>query len=105
MHTYQARYEDIVQDQEDRITTYEMYMDDVRSSVSIATVELEPGATARLCGSRNRAPSSTAPTGWSRASGGHAISWTRSARHSSVKPRRPAIGESGRAEMGQVVSE
>lgn len=50
VHTYQARYQDIVQDQR-IITTYEMYMDDVRSSVSIATVELEPagdGTTLRF---------------------------------------------------------
>jgi uncharacterized protein YndB with AHSA1/START domain len=41
VHTYEARYQDIVQDQR-IITTYEMYMDEVRSSISVATVELEP---------------------------------------------------------------
>jgi uncharacterized protein YndB with AHSA1/START domain len=41
VHTYRARYQDIVTN-ERIITTYEMYMDQVRSSVSVATVELEP---------------------------------------------------------------
>jgi uncharacterized protein YndB with AHSA1/START domain len=41
VHTYEARYHDIVPD-ERIITTYEMYMDETRSSVSVATLELEP---------------------------------------------------------------
>lgn len=41
IHTYEARYHDIVPDQR-IITTYEMYMDETRSSVSVATLELEP---------------------------------------------------------------
>jgi uncharacterized protein YndB with AHSA1/START domain len=50
VHVFEALYHDIVPN-ERIITTYEMYMDDVRSSVSIATVELEPagdGTTLRF---------------------------------------------------------
>jgi uncharacterized protein YndB with AHSA1/START domain len=50
VHVYEARYHDIVPN-ERIITTYEMYMDETRSSISIATVELEPagdGTTLRL---------------------------------------------------------
>ena len=50
VHGYEARYHDIVPN-ERIITTYEMYMDETRSSISIATVELEPagdGTTLRL---------------------------------------------------------
>jgi uncharacterized protein YndB with AHSA1/START domain len=44
VHTYEARYHDIVPN-ERIITTYEMYMDDTRTSVSVGTVELEPNGT------------------------------------------------------------
>jgi len=50
VHVYEARYHDIVPN-ERIITTYEMYMDETRSSISIATVEFEPagdGTTLRL---------------------------------------------------------
>jgi uncharacterized protein YndB with AHSA1/START domain len=50
VHVYEARYHDIVPN-ERIITTYEMYMDDTRSSISIATIEFEPagdGTTLRL---------------------------------------------------------
>jgi uncharacterized protein YndB with AHSA1/START domain len=50
VHVYEARYHDIVPN-ERIITTYEMYMDETRSSVSIATIEFEPaaqGTTLRL---------------------------------------------------------
>jgi uncharacterized protein YndB with AHSA1/START domain len=40
LYTYAARYQDIVEG-ERFIHTYEMYRDDVRISVSVATVELE----------------------------------------------------------------
>ena len=53
VHTYQGGYQDIVQDQR-IITTYEMYMDDVLSSVSIATVELEPAGNGTTLRFRNR---------------------------------------------------
>ena len=39
--SYDARYQDIVAD-ERIVTTYEMHMDDVRISVSVATVEFRP---------------------------------------------------------------
>jgi len=42
VHTYQARYQDIVPDRR-IVTTYDMHLDDVRISVSLATIELEPG--------------------------------------------------------------
>ena len=41
VHTFEARYHDIVPN-ERIISSYEMYMDETRSSVSIATVEFEP---------------------------------------------------------------
>ena len=41
VHVFEARYHDIVPN-ERIITAYEMYMDETRSSVSIATVEFEP---------------------------------------------------------------
>ena len=41
VHVFEALYHDIVPD-ERIVTTYEMHMDTTRSSVSIATVELEP---------------------------------------------------------------
>jgi uncharacterized protein YndB with AHSA1/START domain len=44
VHTYEARYHDIVPN-ERIITTYEMYMDDTRTSVSVGTLELEPRGT------------------------------------------------------------
>jgi Activator of Hsp90 ATPase homolog 1-like protein len=48
IHTYDALYYDIVPDQR-IIYSYEMYADDTRISVSIATVELTPvGAGTRL---------------------------------------------------------
>jgi uncharacterized protein YndB with AHSA1/START domain len=46
--SYDARYQDIVSD-ERIVTTYEMHMDDVRISVSVATVEFRPeGSGTRL---------------------------------------------------------
>jgi uncharacterized protein YndB with AHSA1/START domain len=46
--SYDARYQDIVPD-ERIVTTYEMHMDDVRISVSVATVEFRPeGSGTRL---------------------------------------------------------
>lgn len=48
VHTYDARYQDIVPD-ERIIYTYDMHLDDTRISVSLATVELKPaGAGTRL---------------------------------------------------------
>jgi hypothetical protein len=44
VHTYKARYHDIVPN-ERIITTYEMYMDDTRTSVSVGTLELERRGT------------------------------------------------------------
>ena len=41
VHTYEALYHDIV-DNERIVSTYEMYQDDVRTSVSVATTELRP---------------------------------------------------------------
>jgi uncharacterized protein YndB with AHSA1/START domain len=41
VHTYVARYHDIVKDQR-IVSTYEMYEGDSRMSVSLATVELAP---------------------------------------------------------------
>ncbi len=41
IHTFEGRYQDIVPDQR-IVSTYDMYMDDHRISVSLATVELEP---------------------------------------------------------------
>jgi uncharacterized protein YndB with AHSA1/START domain len=41
LHVFEARYHDIVPN-ERIITTYEMYMGETRSSVSVATVEFEP---------------------------------------------------------------
>jgi uncharacterized protein YndB with AHSA1/START domain len=43
MYTYDARYQDIVPD-ERIVYTYEMYRDETRISVSVATVELTPDA-------------------------------------------------------------
>jgi uncharacterized protein YndB with AHSA1/START domain len=40
VHTYQAQYQDIVPDQR-IVSTYDMLADDVRISVSLATVELK----------------------------------------------------------------
>lgn len=46
--TYEAVYRDIVTD-ERIVSTYEMYLNDARTSVSVATVELEPvGSGTRL---------------------------------------------------------
>jgi len=48
VHTFNALYQDIVPNAR-IISTYEMYMDDTRISVSLATVELRPeGAGTRL---------------------------------------------------------
>jgi uncharacterized protein YndB with AHSA1/START domain len=48
MYTYDARYQDIVPD-ERIVYTYEMYRDETRISVSVATVELTPeGGGTRL---------------------------------------------------------
>lgn len=41
LHSYDALYWDIVPD-ERIVSTYEMYQDDVRTSVSVATIELKP---------------------------------------------------------------
>jgi uncharacterized protein YndB with AHSA1/START domain len=41
VYTYQARYSDIVPD-ERIVTTYEMYQDEARTSVSVATIEFHP---------------------------------------------------------------
>jgi uncharacterized protein YndB with AHSA1/START domain len=41
VHTYEARYHDIV-DERRIVSTYDMFMDDTRISVSIATVEFAP---------------------------------------------------------------
>ena len=43
-YTFNALYQDIVPDQR-IVTTYEMHMDGVRISVSLATVELTPAAS------------------------------------------------------------
>jgi uncharacterized protein YndB with AHSA1/START domain len=48
VHVYEARYQDIVPDQR-IIFTYDMYLDETRISVSLATVELSPaGGGTRL---------------------------------------------------------
>lgn len=44
VHTYEALYRDIV-DAERIVSTYEMYQDDARTSVSVATTELRPAGT------------------------------------------------------------
>ena len=44
-YVYEACFRDIVQNQR-IVTTYEMYLDDARISVSVATVELEPEGSA-----------------------------------------------------------
>src|ERR1700752_3870472 len=41
IHSYDARYQDIVPDQR-IIIAYDMHLDDVRISVSLATIELKP---------------------------------------------------------------
>jgi uncharacterized protein YndB with AHSA1/START domain len=48
VHTYEAQYQDIVPDQR-IVSTYAMYMNGTRISVSLATVELKPdGAGTQL---------------------------------------------------------
>ncbi|MFN2564937.1 MAG: SRPBCC family protein [Gemmatimonadaceae bacterium] len=48
VHTYEARYHDIVPN-ERIVSSYDIYMDEMRISVSLATVELKPaGAGTRL---------------------------------------------------------
>jgi uncharacterized protein YndB with AHSA1/START domain len=48
VHSFEARFQDIVPDQR-IISSYDMHLDDKRISVSLATVELEPaGAGTRL---------------------------------------------------------
>jgi uncharacterized protein YndB with AHSA1/START domain len=48
VHVYEARYQDIVPDQR-IIFAYDMYLDETRISVSLATVELNPaGSGTRL---------------------------------------------------------
>ncbi len=48
VHAYEARYHDIVPDQR-IVSTYEMYQDEIRTSVSVATVQLSPaGSETRL---------------------------------------------------------
>src|SRR5437867_1822929 len=48
IHSFDARYQDIVPDQR-IIYTYDMHLDDKRISVSLATIELKPsGAGTRL---------------------------------------------------------
>src|ERR671911_1699181 len=44
VHTYEARYHDIVPDQR-IVLTYDMHLDDARISVSLATVEFRPEGT------------------------------------------------------------
>ena len=44
VHTYEALYRDIVAN-ERIVSTYEMYQDEVRTSVSVATTELRPAGT------------------------------------------------------------
>lgn len=44
VHHYDARYQDIVPDQR-IIIAYDMHLDDIRISVSLATVELKPAGT------------------------------------------------------------
>ena len=48
VHAYEARYHDIVPDHR-IVSTYEMYQDEIRTSVSVATVQLSPaGSGTRL---------------------------------------------------------
>lgn len=48
VHRYEARYQDIVPDQR-IVSTYDMHLNDTRTSVSLATVEFKPtGAGTRL---------------------------------------------------------
>jgi uncharacterized protein YndB with AHSA1/START domain len=48
VHTFDARYQDIVPD-ERIIYTYDMYLDETRISISLATIEFKPaGAGTRL---------------------------------------------------------
>ena len=48
IHTYEARYYDIVPDQR-IVLAYDMHLDETRISVSLATIELEPdGASTKL---------------------------------------------------------
>jgi uncharacterized protein YndB with AHSA1/START domain len=48
VHTFEARYQDIVPDQR-IVCTYDMHLDETRISVSLATVEFKPvGAGTRL---------------------------------------------------------
>ena len=44
LHRYEATYHDIVVDQR-IVSTYDMYLDDARISVSLATVEISPSGT------------------------------------------------------------
>jgi uncharacterized protein YndB with AHSA1/START domain len=44
VHRYDATYHDIVEDRR-IVTAYDMYLDDTRISVSLATVELTPAGT------------------------------------------------------------
>lgn len=44
VHTFEGRYHDIVPDQR-IVYSYDMYLDETRISVSLATVELEPSGT------------------------------------------------------------
>ena len=44
VHTFECRYHDIVPD-ERIVSTYEMYADDVRTSVSLAALELVPNGS------------------------------------------------------------
>jgi uncharacterized protein YndB with AHSA1/START domain len=44
VHTYEARYHDIIPN-ERIVITYDMYLDDLRTSVSLSTVELKPFAS------------------------------------------------------------
>lgn len=44
VHAFDARYQDIVQDQR-IIFSYDMHLDDTRISVSLATVDLKPAGT------------------------------------------------------------
>ena len=61
VHTFECRYHDIVPD-ERIVSTYEMYADDVRTSVSLAALELVPNGAAPSSHTPSTGPSSTAST-------------------------------------------
>ena len=61
VHTFECRYHDIVPD-ERIVSTYEMYADDVRTSVSLAALEFVPTGAAPSSHTPSTGPSSTAST-------------------------------------------